>query len=527
MHWSNVVARHAAYYPDEIALVRGRMNRTFRELDERANRVANGLIAAGPIRGRRVALLAHNALEFAEIVFGAWKAGASVAPVNFRSTSQEIEHYLRFASAEILLVHEAYLESVLPALQVLRLRKVICFGDGPAGGARRPLPAGVEDYEALLAAHPSVLPTVPDLAEADEAFLIFTSGSTGDPKAISSSHRMQTANATCFAYEFGVKGPDNCTGPADATLMLTPLYHLGAMTFMLSHLKVGAKTVILEQPTFDARLCLEAMSRERITCLYTVNRGWLLILSLPDLAAHDLGAARNLILGSESVPLALIERMRKAFPAAHVSNVYGLSESSGCSVLYLRHKDGGKAPSVGKPFANVWVRVVDDEGRDVVVGAVGEIVVKGDQVVSEYYNNPRQTAESFRNGWFHTGDLATVDDEGFITIAGRKKDMYISGGENIYPLEIEECLFQHPKILEAAVLGVADKEWGEVGVAVVAMRSNETMQEADVLAYLNGRVARYKIPKKVVFVDAIPRTTSGKVAKAELRIRLQSGVPLA
>jgi fatty-acyl-CoA synthase len=514
MRWCDVLRRNAAYYSKEVALVRGSKEVTFCELDERANRVARFLVSVGIAPGDRISIVSHNALEFAEIQFGAWKAGASVAPVNFRSKQGEIEHCVGFAGAKILFVHRAYLENVPPAGHLDRLEKVICFSDDGKNGK---LPAGIEAYEEVLSDHSEKEIVIPGLEEDDEAFLIFTSGSTGDPKAISSTHRMQTANASCFAYEFEIKGPDNSAEANDATLMVTPLYHQGAMTFMLSHFMVGARTVIFEDPSFDASVCLKAMSLEKISCIYMPNRAWLLILSLPDVVEHDLEAGRNFILGSESVPLALIEKMQKAFPKVRISNVYGLSETSGCSVLYLRHKDARKVPSVGKPFVNVWVRVVDNDGKDVAPGAVGEIIIKGDQVVKAYHKNPGQTAESFRNGWFYTGDLATVDEEGFVTIAGRTKDMYISGGENIYPLEIEECLFDHPKILEAAVVAIPDETWGEAGVAVIALRPGEEMTDSEVIAYLNGLMARYKVPKEVVFMEALPRTTTGKVQKPALR----------
>jgi acyl-CoA synthetase (AMP-forming)/AMP-acid ligase II len=521
MHWSRVISRNAFYYPREVAIVRGKRTLTFEELDRRANRITCLLADIGIARGDRVALLSHNTIEFVELLFGAWKMGVSVVPINFRSSPQEIQHYVGFSGSKALFVGESYIPAVVPVIDSLKnLKKILCFNDVGDSLSSSLLPAQVEDYETFIGRYDGNRIDVSNLDEEEEALLIFTSGSTGAPKAVSTTHRMQAANAICFAYEFGIKGPDNNSPPGDATLMVTPLYHLGALTFMLSHFMTGASTVIFEKPAFDPGVCLEVMSREKVTCLYMPNRPWLLILNSPGLHAHDWSALRNLVLGSESVPLALIEQMRKAFSGVKISNVYGLTESSGCSVLYLRDKDSAKAPSVGKPFLNVWSRVVDFDGMDVAPGQVGEIILKGDQIVKGYYNNPALTKEAFQDGWFYTGDLATVDEEGFVTIVGRKKDMYISGGECIYPLEIEEVLFKHPKILEAAVVGIADKTWGEAGVAVIVVKPGEQMQPEDVVSYLQGQIARFKVPKRVHFMGSLPRNASGKLAKVALREEL-------
>jgi acyl-CoA synthetase (AMP-forming)/AMP-acid ligase II len=367
--------------------------------------------------------------------------------------------------------------------------------------------------EALCHEEPYGEPEV-DLEEEEIACILYTAGTTGKPKGVLLSHRNCIWGAVNIAYEVDLE-------PDYRVLMVFPLYHAAAFMILMSNLFLGCTCVTMRG--FDPRAVMERIQQDRIHRVTFPPTVWNFILQLPDLHRYDTTSVRALSSGAESMPLETKKRLLELFPRASLGETYGMTESA-ATITALTPKDVlRKMASVGKPFLNVEVRVSDDQDRDVARGEVGEILARGPNIMVGYYKEPEATREALRGGWLHTGDLGKLDEEGFLYVVDRKKDMIISGGENIYPREVEEVLYRHPKILEAAVIGLPDPLWGERVHAVVALRQGERMGEAEVVEHCRQHIASFKKPKSVAFVDRLPRSATGKVLKRMLREDFSKG----
>ncbi|QLL07570.1 AMP-binding protein [Mycobacterium vicinigordonae] len=497
MDWSSLIRRHAAAKPAEVAVRFGGQSITWKELDDRCSRMGGWLAEQGVVAGDRVVLLLANRPEFIEGVVAANRVGAIAVPVNFRLSTAEVEFIVGDASPTAIIT-ESGLVSLLsgvdsPSVQLVVDREPVC-------------PAMSANLDA------------PEYSTDDPAVIIYTSGTTGRPKGAVLSHLNLQAQGLAL-----IRGWQLFEDDAPITLLCLPMFHVGGFTIGTAFLLVGGTMVIQPSGAFDAVETLGVLERERVSSVFMVPTQWQAIVE-SGVGSREL-VLRVLAWGGAPMSTTVLEQLSTLFPAASVVAVFGQTEMT--PVSFLSGRDARrKLGSVGRPVDTISVRVVDEELNDVPLGEIGELVYRGPGLLLGYWGRPDATAEAFDGGWFHSGDLAFIDAEGFIYVVDRKKDMIISGGENIYTAEVESALSGHPDIGEVAVIGRPDQRWGEVPVAVVVPRSRagSTLDLESLNNWLDGRLARYKRPKAVEVVDTLPRNASGKVLKHALKaVSNQSG----
>lgn len=498
----DMLARNARRFGAKAALVSGDVRLTYTQLNDRVNRLASALAGRGVRKGSKVAVMAYNSHRLVEAYFACNKLGAVVVPVNYRMVAAEVQYVLAHSDAEVLLFGEHFAD-------VARATAV-----GTLIQMSEAAPAFALCYEALVAAGAPVEPDV-DIDDDDDAFLMYTSGTTGFPKGALLTHKNLWVNTANWIIEIGISSDSVWTAGL-------PLFHIGGLNGVLPFFFIGG-TVAFETggTSFDPIRTLRLMSAEKVTHCNFVPTMWQQILD-QDRSAYDLSSLRMAMWGASMAPLRLLDDMCRAFPGIEIVNAFGQTEMSS-NTTFLRGKDAvRKMGSVGHPLVNVEVRVVDDQDRDVAPGEVGEIVYRGPTVLKEYYKDPAATAEAMSGGWFHSGDLVRADAEGYLYVVDRKKDMIISGGENIYPAEVERAIGAHPAVREVAVIGVADPKWVETPKAVVVVREGFTLTRDEVIEHCRKQMASYKKPSYVAFVRELPRNAAGKVLRRELR-RLHGG----
>ncbi|MTE14654.1 fatty-acid--CoA ligase FadD5 [Nocardia aurantiaca] len=501
-HWVNQIATHAAMRPDHVAFRFKGVDTTWKQLHERSEKFADALSRRGVGFGDRVLILALNYTEYIEAVMGINALGAIAVPVNFRLTPPEVAYIVADSGAKAVVTDSVLRPlAVGVAAQAPQLETVVVI-NGQTGD-------GVIGYDDFLAEEGE--PHAPlDIPEDSPCLIMYTSGTTGTPKgAVLTFANMNAQGLTCIrATEVTADTIGFCT---------SPLFHIAGLGSLTPFFILGCKTVLHPLGAFDATEFLDAVEAEQATSAFCVPAQWQLICEEPTVKQRKL-ALRVLSWGAAPASDSVLRAMADCFPDAVNVAVFGQTEMSPITCV-LEGKDAlRKIGSVGLPIPTIQARVVDDEMNDVAPGEVGEIVYRGPTLMQGYWNKPEATAEAFHGGWFHSGDLVRQDEEGFIYVVDRKKDMIISGGENIYCAEIENVLFAHPKIREAAVVGRAHEKWGEVPVAVVALvegADDLTLEELE--PFLNESLARYKHPKHLVVVPELPRNASGKVVKVELR----------
>lgn len=518
----DIVRRHALYRGRRLAYVvdhaDGRTERvTYAELNDGTNRLASVLQAHGVRRGDRVAILAHNCVEYPWTYFACCKLGAIVVPVNTRHKRDEIRYAIDFAEARLALVGPEFLDDVL-ALRadgaLPHLRDVLLLDAGQSADATARA-AGVTALDPLLAAGD---PREPDAAdppdERDAHVMLFTSGTTGAAKGALLSQRS-------YFLQAGLTQTMNGLTDDDVGLSMFPMFHMGGWATPLGYWSIGGCVVIMRRA--EPRAMLAAVERERVAYLYAVPTVYNAMLALPDFGTFDLSSLRLLGGGTAYMPREQIERITRSFGVDAMVVMYGQTEAG--PVSCLRARDLWRKPgSVGQPVNDVDVRVVDAHGHDVAPETPGEIVVRSDFSMLGYWRMPEATAAAFVGGWLRTGDLALWDAEGFLHIVGRSKEMIKTGGENVFPAEIEQTLLTHPDVSECAVVGVPDTDWGESVLAVVVTRAGASLSEGAVVEHVRARLAGYKKPRHVRFVAELPRTASTRqVQKALLADRFAQG----
>ncbi|MQA13236.1 MAG: long-chain-fatty-acid--CoA ligase [Pseudonocardiaceae bacterium] len=500
------LARAARLHPDRIAFSYRDERRSYAETDERVTRLARALQDRGVQRGDRVAVHMFNRLEVVESYLAACRLGAIAVPVNFRLVADEVAYILSDAEPSALLVDSDLAATSATARRGLEgLTAVLA-----TGGAVAEAGPGAEDYEqALAGVDPAPLDI--DVPETDPAFIMYTSGTTGRPKGAVLSHQNLVTNSTNCMIPQGISGDD------EVWLSGLPLFHIGGLNGVLFYLMVGGTSIILGSGGFDAGEVVDLLEREQVTSCYFVPTQWRDICAVPGVADRKL-ALRRISWGASVAPPSVLQTMADTFPGVPNYNMFGQTEMSSVTCA-LRGEDAvRKMGSVGKPVVNVEARIVDSEGSEVPTGAVGEIVYRGPTVMQGYWRKPEATEESFAGGWFHSGDLCVADDEGFIRVVDRTKDMIVSGGENIYCAEVEAAIDSHPKVAEIAVIGVPHPKWVETPCAVVVPADAAAPPtEQEVIEHCRQRLASYKKPTSLVVVDSLPRNASGKVQKFRLR----------
>jgi len=503
-----ILARNARRRPEKVALIFEDQSLTFAELDARVNRLANALANRGVTHGDKVAVVMFNRLEMIESYFACQKLGACPVPVNFRLAPAELTYLLENSDSVAAITDPDLVVGVLEAARALgSIRFVISTGPVDRIGT-------AAEYERVLAASAE---TVPDVVvdEDDLAFLMYTSGTTGLPKGAMLTHQNLVMNTLNWVTEMEATGED-------VWLSGLPLFHIGGVNGILPFIYLGGTSVITPSTNFDPSESLRLLEKHKVTMCYFVPTQWQQICSLPEVANVDTSLLRRALWGASQAPPSTLELLTSTFPSVGIVNAFGQTEMSS-NTCFLKADDAiRKMGSVGLPAVNVEVRIVDLDGGEVQPGQVGEIVYRGPTVMAGYYKNDEATAQAFLGGWFHSGDLVRQDDEGFIYVVDRIKDMIISGGENIYPAEVERAFEEHPAVAEVAVIGVPHPRWVETPVAIVVARGSERPAPQEVLEFVKGRLASYKKPSSVIYVDALPRNASGKILKRELRDEYES-----
>jgi fatty-acyl-CoA synthase len=505
-NWANQLARHAHMQPDETALRHLGRTTTWAELDGRVSALAGALSRRGVRFGDRVLILMLNRTEFIESFLAANKLGAIAVPVNFRMTPPEIAFLVNDCDASVMIA-ESVLAKVATAVMGLapRLETVVV-----AGGATED---GLLGYDDLLVEEGEPAASV-DIPNDSPALIMYTSGTTGRPKGAVLTHTNLSGQALTFLFTNGADINN------DVGFIGVPLFHIAGIGNMIVGLLLGRPTVVYPLGDFDPGALLDVLEAEKVTGIFLVPAQWQAVCAAQQAQPRRL-RLRVLSWGAAPASDTLLRSMSETFPGTQILAAFGQTEMSPVTCMLLGDDAIRKLGSVGKVIPTVDARVVDDDMNDVPTGQVGEIVYRAPTLMEGYWNNPTATAEAFAGGWFHSGDLVRQDEQGYIWVVDRKKDMIISGGENIYCAEVENVLAAHPAIVEVAVIGRSHDKWGEVPVAVAVVRAaaDSPLNVADLNEFLTERLARYKHPKHLEVVDALPRNPAGKVLKTELRNR--------
>lgn len=502
-NWVNQLERHAMMQPDAPALRFVGNTMTWADLRRRVAALAGALSGRGVGFGDRVMILMLNRTEFVESVLAANMIGAIAVPLNFRLTPTEIAVLVEDCVAHVMLTEAALAPVAIGVRNIQPLLSVIVV----AGGSSQD---SVFGYEDLLNEAGDVHEPV-DIPNDSPALIMYTSGTTGRPKGAVLTHANLTGQAMTALYTSGA----NIN--SDVGFVGVPLFHIAGIGNMLTGLLLGLPTVIYPLGAFDPGQLLDVLEAEKVTGIFLVPAQWQAVCTEQQARPRDL-RLRVLSWGAAPAPDALLRQMSATFPETQILAAFGQTEMSPVTCMLLGEDAIAKRGSVGRVIPTVAARVVDQNMNDVPVGEVGEIVYRAPTLMSCYWNNPEATAEAFAGGWFHSGDLVRMDSDGYVWVVDRKKDMIISGGENIYCAELENVLASHPDIAEVAVIGRADEKWGEVPIAVAAV-TNDDLRIEDLGEFLTDRLARYKHPKALEIVDALPHNPAGKVLKTELRLR--------
>jgi len=495
-----ILARNARKYPEKLAFREGERSFTYSQYNFRVNKLANAFTGLGIGHGDKVAFLLFNSIEIIDCYFALAKLGAVAVPVNFRFVGPEIA-YVVDNSDSVALVYDSTFEKVIDSVKDLLPKIKHYIAVGPIE-----VTYGI-DFNHLLEGGSGVEPLV-RVSDSDQAHIMYTSGTTGKPKGAVLTHKSQISNALFCLIELSTTGDD-------IYLCIPPLFHEAALALTLQHVFMGCSVII--QRVFDPKAIIETVVRERITTLFLVPAMWNFLLQVPNLEQYDVSSIRMAITGAAILPLNLKERLLNIFPGLQLYDCFGQTEMSPVTTILKPLDTLRKPTSVGRPIVGVEARAVDSSGNDLPVGEVGEIVYRGPGMLLEYYKNPEATGQAIVDGWFHSGDLVRIDGEGFVHVVDRKKDMIISGGENVYPAEVEEVLYRHEKILEAAVIGIPSEKWGEAVHAVVVPKPGQTLTAEEVMDFCATQLAGYKKPRSLEFVEALPRNAAGKVLKTRLR----------
>ena len=487
------------------ALVDGERRLTYRQLNRRVNQLARFLQGMGLKRGDRCAILAYNCLEFVEVIFATAKLGLILVPLNWRLAPAELSFIISDSGAETLFFDPEFAAAVESLKGKTALRRFISIGQKEIAGAT--------GYEKALTSQRDEEPEPDRTVELDTPHIImYTAGTTGRPKGAVLGQGASFWNAVNMSLCVDLTSKDR-------TLTVLPLFHVGGIgLYTLPTLYQGGTAVI--QRTFDPKVTFRLIKDERIDVLFGVPAIFLFLIQDSDFKSGAMSRLRSVMSGGAPLPVSLIHQYHEA--GIILQQGFGMSEAAPGIAALDRDRALAKAGSIGRPLFHMEVRIVDDQNHDQAVGQTGELLIRGPNLMQGYWNRPEATAEAFMEGWLHTGDLARMDEDGDLYIVERKKDMYISGGENVYPAEVENTIFELPQVAEAAIIGVKDKTWGEVGQAIVVLKPGQKLTETEVLNFLKGRLAKYKVPKSVVFVDQLPRNAAGKVLKNVLKEKYPS-----
>ncbi len=491
------VQKNAVIYPNKCAVKSGEQAFTYTEMAERMHRIANGLKGLGLAKGDRVMLYLLNGIEYVEAVFACSAIGLIAVPLNWRLGQPEMAFIVEDCGPKVMIHHAAFAKRA-KALQEGAKHELHLIEVKEGGGASA--------YESFIAAAAPDNAIDPAVGGDDPHLIMYTAGTTGDPKGVVLSH------ANCFWQS--VNGWALGVSPSAISLVLLPLFHVGGLNGSVTPMiHIGATCIL--PPKFDVEDTLRTMEREQVTGMVAVPAVYQMMYEHPLFATTDLSRIEAFISGGAPLSYDLISKYHER--GLEFRQGYGLTETSPGATGMGPGECLNKAGTAGRPCLYVDIRIVDDNDQPLPMGQAGEVVIRGPNVMLGYWQRPEETAKAIRDGWFHSGDIGYLDADNFLTLVDRKKDMIISGGENVYPAEIEKLLAGHPDIQDVAVVARPDAKWGEVPVAVVVARAGAALSADSVLEMCNAHLARYKVPKAVIFKDSLPRNAAGKLVKAEIR----------
>ncbi|GAA3701607.1 acyl-CoA synthetase [Gordonia hankookensis] len=503
----DLLRRSALRSPTKAAIISGDMTLTFGEFDSAVNRCANALTARGLVKGERLALVSHNCWQFAVLHYATARLGVVLVPVNFGLGPEEIAYILDHSGARAVVAEDALVPTVTTAMRLSGVTDAITGVITMGGGAPGADWDSVDDW--MLAGDPTP-PQVP-VADDDPLRLMYTSGTESRPKGVLLSSKSLINQYVSCIVDGGMSGDD-------VEVHSLPLFHCAQLDCFLSvDVYLGATSIILPGP--DPAAILATVESHRATKLFCPPTVWISLLRHPDFDTRDLSSLRKGYYGASPMPVEVLREMSERLPDVSLWNFYGQTEMSPLATILQPHEQIDRAGSAGRAALNVETRVVDDEDNPVPVGEVGEIVHRSPHACLGYFNDEEKTAVAFRNGWFHSGDLGIVDEDGYLSVVDRKKDMIKTGGENVASREVEEAIYLLDGVAEVAVFGVPHPKWIEAVTAVVVPKDGATLTEEAVEHHLAGVLAGFKRPKFVVFADALPKNPSGKILKKDLRVR--------
>jgi long-chain acyl-CoA synthetase len=501
----DLLNQQSARTPDATALIFKENETTWREIDSLSNRFAQGLMELGLRKGDRVAAVLNNCLEFVVTYLALLKNGGIFVPLNFQLTAPHIKYIVHHSESKFLICNDEFYPTVKEILPRLPdLNHVITVG-------KKTLRKGEPDFQDVLSMGKDLEPSI-SLNEDDIAVFLYTAGTTGDPKGVVHSHFNCSFVARHWAQVFRME-------PGKTVLMVLPLFHaFGIHCILLPALISGGCIIMADK--YSTEWALEALQKYGINALPLVPAMGNLIINHENFSKYDLSHLETLLMGGAIVPFELLKRWRETFPALEIINGFGQTESCPCSTGLWDVDILEKPRSVGKPWSFVELKILDESGNELKTFQSGEIVYKVPSIMEEYYKEPELTAETIRDGWLYSGDIGYLDEDGYVYIVDRKKDIIIRGGENISSMEVEEVLHQHPAILEASAIGAPHTVLGETVMAVVVKKPDFELSEKDVIQFCEGNLEPFKVPTQVQFTDELPRNPAGKVLKRELKRRM-------
>ena len=513
--YADIIYRNAILYADEMAMKCGSESITFGQVNKRINSVIHALSSLGVKKGDVLGILSWNCLDYADVYGAAMKFGYISSPYNPRLQLDELEYLINYSEANTIFVGPHLIDLVNELKpRIPKVKHFISF--------EKSVP-GMLSHRELLQKFPSDEPNI-DLQEDDPVFLFYTSGTTGVPRAALYTQRRAMDNTRRFAVALSLEHDDK-------HIQIMPLFHVGGTSNFWGYFFVGASNVIMPQISFDPAASLQAVQDEKATDIHIVATHLAAFLAMPDVDKYDLGSLKRMFYAASPMPLELLKRGMEKWGPIFMEFYGGTEDGPNVTMLSVKqHRMGLEHPekqhiltSAGFPHIGVHVRIVNDRMEDLEPGEVGEIVVRSRAVLQEWWHKPKETQETITDGWVHTGDMGRYDEQGYIYIVDRKRDMICSGGENVYPREIEEVLYQHPAVHEATVFGIPDDYWVERVHAAIALKPGTSATEKEIIDFCKQRLARYKAPKSVGFLKTLPKTASGKILKRELRDKYWEG----
>jgi acyl-CoA synthetase (AMP-forming)/AMP-acid ligase II len=514
--YADIIYRNALLYADEEAIKCADESITFSQFNRRANSLIHALLQMGLKKGDVLGILSWNCIEYPDVYGAAMKFGFISSPFNPRLQDDELDYLINYSEAKVLFVGPELVELVqrLKA-RIPNVKHFIAFGKDAV--------PGMLSHRDLLDGHSKEEPEV-EAKETDPVLLFYTSGTTGIPRAALYTFERAIDDTRRFAIALSLE-------QGDRHIQIMPMFHVGGTKNFWGYFFVGGSNVIMPQVSFDPRATLKAVQDEKATDIHIVATHLAAFLALPDVDAYDLSSLKRMFYAASPMPFEILRRGMEKWGSIFLQFYGGTEDGPNVTMLTRRQHDVlGKGPelerrliSAGFPHIGVQVRIVDDNENDLPPGEAGEIIVRSKAVLKEWWKKPQETAETIVDGWVHTGDIGRYDEQGYVYIVDRKRDMICSGGENVYPREVEETLYQHPAVHEAAVIGLPDAYWVEKVHAVVALKEGKTATEQEIVDFCKSRLARYKAPKSVEFVTALPKNAGGKVLKRELRDKYWSG----